>query len=202
MHRVFAAGIAILALATLVAQFLVSSKLMGSPGWGNVLWRMAGYFTILTNVLVTITFALKALSGWRIGASWSSGLTLWILVVGAVYHAVLAALWQPTGLAWWADQGLHTAVPLLVLAWWLWLADKRGLRPRDALLWLIWPAAYCAYALIRGAVSGFYPYPFLDVATLGAGRVAANAGGLILAFAGGGLALVALARRFDHGRQS
>jgi hypothetical protein len=86
MHRVFAAGIAILALAALVAQFLVSSKLMGSPGWGNVLWRMAGYFTILTNVLVTITFALKALSGWRIGASWNSGLTLWILVVGAVYH--------------------------------------------------------------------------------------------------------------------
>ncbi|GHD98593.1 hypothetical protein U879_12390 [Defluviimonas sp. 20V17] len=200
MHRFLPAVIAVLALAALVAQFLVSSDLMGSPGSGAVLWRMAGYFTILTNLLVLITFALAAVDDRRIGAGWSGGLTLWILVVGAVYHAVLAALWQPKGLAWWADQGLHTAVPVLVLLWWLWLADKRGLRPRHATLWLIWPLVYCAYALTRGAFSGFYPYPFLDVARLGPAMVALNVAGLIVAFALGGLALVALARRLGPDR--
>ena len=48
--------------------------------------------------------------------------------------------------------------------------------------------------MIRGALSGFYPYPFLDVGVLGPGAVAVNVLGLLLAFAGGGLMLIALAQ--------
>jgi hypothetical protein len=196
MQRVFAALIAITALASLFAQYLVSDTLMGAPGWGAVLWRMAGYFTVLTNALVAVTFVLLLLRPTNVTAAWGAGLTLWISAVGAVYHVLLAGLWQPVGLAWWADQGLHSAVPVLVLIWWLSLADKAALRFHHALLWLLWPASYCAYALIRGGVSGFYPYPFVDVATLGTGQVAINIAALTLAFAAGGLALVALSRKF------
>ncbi|MEQ9181808.1 MAG: Pr6Pr family membrane protein, partial [Nitratireductor sp.] len=102
---------------------------------------------------------------------------------------------KPEGLAWWADQWLHTDVPILVLIWWLTLDNKAGLQHRHAFLWLIWPAFSCVYALARGAVSGFYPYPFIDVANLGIGQVAVSISGLILAFFVGGLGLVALSRK-------
>ncbi|MAZ20349.1 Pr6Pr family membrane protein [Roseovarius sp.] len=194
MHRGFAALICGTAFVSLGAQFLVSEALMGAPGLGAVLWRMAGYFTVLTNILVAVTFLSVVATGQRVGPIWAGGLTLWIAAVGIVYHLVLAGLWRPEGLAWWADQGLHTAVPLLVVLWWGWQADKSGLRRRHAGLWLLWPALYCAYAVIRGALSGFYPYPFLDVAALGPGAVAVNVVGLLLAFVGGGLMLLALAR--------
>ncbi|MEO9615049.1 MAG: Pr6Pr family membrane protein [Nitratireductor sp.] len=195
MRTLFASLIAITALSSLMAQYLVSEILMGSPGWNTVLWRMAGYFTVLTNILVAATFVAAALSPGRIAAAWSAGLTLWICAVGVVYHLVLATLWKPEGLAWWADQGLHTAVPILVLIWWLTLANKAGLQHRHAFLWLIWPAFYCVYALARGAVSGFYPYPFIDVANLGIGQVAVSISGLLLAFFVGGLGQVALSRK-------
>ena len=198
MDRIFAALIALLTLAALFAQFFVSSALMGTPGPSTVLWRMAGYFTVLTNSLVAVTFLIAAARNKPVGAIWAAGLTLWICAVGAVYHAILAAIWEPVGLAWWADQGLHSAVPALVLLWWLTLADKRGLHWRHALLWLIWPAVYCVYALIRGATSGFYPYPFLDLDALTSTAVAVNIVGLVLAFAAGGLALVALSKRLDR----
>lgn len=195
MRQFIAALITVIALLSLVAQYLVSETLMGLPGWSAVLWRMAGYFTVLTNVLVAATFLKISLLPRRTKAVWNAGLTLWICAVGAVYHVILADIWQPEGLAWWADQGLHTVVPILVLIWWLTLDDKAELRSQHALLWLIWPLLYCVYALIRGGATGFYPYPFVDVATLGIGQVVTNIAGLVLAFGLGGLALVVVSRR-------
>jgi hypothetical protein len=33
--------------------------------------------------------------------------------------------------------------------------------------WLIYPLIYVVYTLIRGAISSFYPYPFLSPAKIG-----------------------------------
>ncbi|MDT7805772.1 MAG: hypothetical protein QOI78_9205, partial [Actinomycetota bacterium] len=35
----------------------------------------------------------------------------------------------------------------------------------------IYPAAWLAFTLPRGAITGFYPYPFVDAGALGYGRV-------------------------------
>jgi hypothetical protein len=39
---------------------------------------------------------------------------------------------------------------------------------------MLWPLAYLGYALIRGSLTGFWPYPFLNIATLGLPRAALN----------------------------
>lgn len=182
-----------LALASLRTQFDV----MPRANLLDALWRMAGFFTILTNLGVVALMAAIA-RGWRIGASWAAGLLVSILMVGLVYHAVLARLWAPQGLAWWADQGLHTAVPLATALWWLAFAPK-GVVWRDLAFWLIWPMLYCAYALGRGAMTGFWPYPFLNVEALGPGVVALNIAGLVIAFAALGAGVVLLARRLRSG---
>ena len=58
---------------------------------------------------------------------------------------------------------------------------------------LLWPLAYAGYALIRGAATGFWPYPFLDAATLGLPRLALNITVLVALFWTLGLVLVWIA---------
>lgn len=180
------------ALVALGLQVPASQAMLGGT-LGQTLWRLAGYFTILTNLGVAAVM-LAEVAGHRASARLAGGLTLAILMVALVYHLLLAGLWQPTGLAWWADQGLHTAVPALVLVWWLVRAPKQ-VTLRDLPVWLVWPIIYLIYALVRGLATGFWPYPFLDPATLGWARVTAHIAGITLAFVGLALVLILAARR-------
>lgn len=50
------------------------------------------------------------------------------------------------------------------------------------------------YSLIHGAVTGYYPYPFLDVTQLGYQRVLLNMAALTAVFALLGLVLVGIDR--------
>lgn len=184
--------IALTAWAALAAQFIVSLDETNGPA--QALWVLARYFTILTNLLVALLFSFMAVRGKGFGPSWLGGLTLWILIVGIVYHTLLARLYDPQGLNWWSDHGLHTAVPVLTALWWLIFAPKRGLGVRQAAYWMLWPLIYVIYALARGATDGIYPYYFIDAATLGYARVALNALGLSLGFFLGGLMIVGLGK--------
>lgn len=192
LARTLAAVVALTALAALVLQARIAEGAPSRPEGTAVWWWLAGYFTILTNLGVALGMTGIAL-GRPLSARVQGGLVLAIVVVGVVYHALLARLWAPQGLAWWADQGLHSATPILMLAWWLGFGDRR-VTLCDLPYWLIWPGLYAAYALTRGAITGFWPYPFLDADTLGWSQVALHAAGMVLAFAALGLGLIALAR--------
>jgi hypothetical protein len=130
--------------------------------------------------------------GGRATAGVAGAVTLAIIGVGVLYHALLARLFSHTGLAWWVDQGLHTAVPLAVALWWL--TFLRQGWPALLPVWLAWPTVYVAYALGRGALTGFWPYPFLDADKLGWPAVLLVLPGLFAAFAALGLAMIAIAR--------
>ncbi len=192
LARSLAAVVAFTALGALVLQFRVAEGAPTRPAGTTVWWWLAGYFTILTNLGVAVLMGVVAF-GYRLSARVQGGLVLSIVMVATVYHALLARLWVPQGLAWWADQGLHTAVPLLVLGWWLGFGDRR-VTLGDLPAWLLWPAVYAGYALIRGRLTGFWPYPFLDAGALGWTRVALNTGGMVLAFAALGLGIIGIAR--------
>jgi hypothetical protein len=193
--RAAAAVIALVALLSLAAQARVSWGLLGDTATaGRLLWLMAGYFTILSNALAALVLGRAALTGVPVAPVPAGALALSLGLVGIVYHLLLAGLWAPVGLAFWADQGLHNAMPALVVLWWWFLADKRGLRATAPLGWLAWPAAYLVYALIRGGLTRWYPYPFLDLAALGPGAVALNLAGLLLALGAAGTAMLGLAR--------
>ncbi|MDQ6646691.1 MAG: Pr6Pr family membrane protein, partial [Pseudomonadota bacterium] len=111
------------------------------------------------------------------------GIAASMLVVGLVYNLALRGLWHPTGWLRVADELLHVVMPLLALGFW-WLATTgRRVGARRLLAWLLYPLGYLAYALARGAIDGRYPYPFLEVTTLGYPRVLVNAIGVASVFA-------------------
>lgn len=128
------------------------------------------FFTILTNLLCAGTAAVLAVrpdTRSRLLAVLRVDAVVGIAVTAAVYHAVLADLYDLRGAEEVANQLFHTAVPVLVVGGWL-LVGPRGLvGTRTVLLSLLYPLAWLAFTLARGAVIGWYPYPFLDVGDLG-----------------------------------
>jgi len=191
MHRLAAAIIALAAWAGLALQFTATFGQTGSIA--ETIWILLRFFTVLTNLLVAIMMTRVAM-GRRVSPFILAGLTLAIVFVGLVYAALLHGLVELGGLALTADYLLHYVVPIAVAVYWPVFAPKIGLQFRDPLLWCVYPLSYLFYVVVRGSVDGRYPYPFIDVATLGYGRILLNSLMLLVAYLLAGLVLVALGR--------
>ena len=191
MPRLAAALISLLAWAGLAIQFHATLAQNGSVA--DTVFILLRFFTVLTNLLVALAFAAIAL-GRSVRPFWLGGLTLAIVLVGAVYGLLLRGLVELSGGAILADTLLHKIVPVLVPLYWLAFAPKGDLRWRHAFAWSLYPLAYFAYALVRGSVEGRYAYPFIDVARIGYGQTVINAVMIAAGFVASGLALVAIDR--------
>lgn len=163
-------------------------------------WLCLGYYTILTNLLVAAVLTAASIDTrsalprllQRPGVQTAAAMS--IVIVSAVYNLMLRQLWTPTGWVLMADVIVHDLMPpLYVLYWWL-AVPKASLRWSQVIGWQSYPAGYFAYVLLRGAVNGWYPYPFLDVKALGYPQVVLDALGVLVAFIVVALLLVALGR--------
>lgn len=201
-HRLFVATTALLGAFALLLQYLLSAQLdtVDGRGWLAGLWLCLGFFTITTNLLATCALTAAALgprgafTRFFLRPGTITALAMSMAIVALIYQLLLHALWHPQGWQWLADVLLHRAMPaLFLLHWWL-AVDKRTLRWRQLGTWLLYPVGYFAYALVRGAVDGWYPYPFLDVGALGYPRVLLDGCGVLLAFVAVALLLLVLAR--------
>ncbi|MEO6802011.1 MAG: Pr6Pr family membrane protein [Granulicella sp.] len=159
------------------------------------LWIVLGFFTIMTNVLVAVVF-----SGIAAGFAAASregvvgGTMLSILLVGVIYALLLHGSTELSGGSAVANVLLHMVTPVLVPVFWLCFGRKGGLTWRHPLLWAIYPLVYLVYALARGAATGIYPYPFLNVLQIGWERTGLNAIGIALGFLLSGFVVVGLDR--------
>ena len=164
----------------------LSILLRTSTNWAGTLFNFFGYFTILTNTLVALVLTAPTvpLTGTARFATPNvrTAAAVYIAIVGIVYVVVLRELWNPQGAQALADLILHKLVPILYLGYWLVFEPHGRVRWRAALMWLIYPAIYLAYSLVRGAMTGWYPYPFLDVGTIGYARVLVQSGVLLAVF--------------------
>ena len=123
-----------------------------------------------------------------------SALALYIFIVGLVYNLVLRGIVTLTGLDWIVDNLLHVIVPVLYVLYWLIFTPKKILQWKNILPWLIFPAVYLIYSLLRGPVADWYPYPFLHAGKLGYEKVAMNSFFVLAAFLIVGLGVIAYNR--------
>jgi hypothetical protein len=158
------------------------------------------YFTILTNILAALcyTILLRSSEG-RSYSFFSRSTTLtatavYIAVVGLTYNFVLRQLWAPQGLQRLVDELLHLVCPLLFLGFWALFVPKRELQWSAVWPWLWYPFIYLVYVLIRGALTGLYPYPFMDVNVLGYPQVLIHSVFVTLAFLGFAFLFVAIGK--------
>lgn len=204
MHpkRIFAAAAAIVGWFSLAGQ--LGLNLQAAPatpaGIAQAVLAFLSFFTNLTNLLAAIALTAwargKEAGCWLTRPANATALVAYLAVMSVVYVAVLRDLWNPTGLQLLVETLMHYAVPPACLAYWLAFVPKGQLRWRHVWAWLLYPAAYAAFVAARGAITGRYPYPFLDAAALGYPRVLLNYVPLALLFLSAGLAFIALDRLF------
>lgn len=143
------------------------------------------FFTILTNILVAVSFSFLISRGANTFFKRPAVLTavaVYILVVGVVYNLVLRQLWSPQGWQRVADELLHSVVPVFYLLFWVVFVNKNSLSYRDIRGWLLYPLIYLVYILCRGALTGLYPYPFVDAANIGYAKTFLNSGVVCVCF--------------------
>jgi len=165
-----------------ILQFSISINLYLQSGrtLGGTIVQLFSFFTILSNILIAVYLSVLLLKPasrpgkYFSSASVAGAVAVYIAIVGLVYNLVLRYIWAPAGLSRVADELLHLVNPVLFLLYWLIYAPKSTLKWGDLYYWLIFPLIYLIFIIIRGAVSGFYPYPFMDVLTLGYAKVAVN----------------------------
>lgn len=168
----------LVALTGLVAQVIATAS-DTSGRFQTVAGRVANlfcFFTIDSNLLVAVTSALVALGIARGGlfrVLWLDAL-VGIIVTGIVYQVALAGLYELHGLSLFADTMLHKVTPLVFVVGWA-VAGPRDTPSWRTVWWsLAYPLIWLAFTLPRGALTGFYPYPFVDAGALGYGQVALN----------------------------
>jgi hypothetical protein len=206
--RAYAAAGALLGWSALVLQlYLMVVQSPAEPmALLGVVITYISFFTILTNLLVALVFTAAVFPGVA-GAKFfrrpsvQAATVGYIAIVAIVYELLLRQLWHPQGAQWVADVLLHTVIPVGYVVYWLLFAPRYGLRWKNAIAWLAYPAVYLVYILARGAVSGLYPYPFVDAKALGYSGVLAHAAVFLVAFLGMGLLVLAVGR-WTRGRST
>lgn len=158
---------------------------------GTVWWKML-FFTAQINVVATIWLAILAVTTLRElrrqgvrGATNPSvpihgAIVLATTITMLIYTVVLVPMLSADGdyeAYTLTDSLVHVVTPLLMIGDWLLFTPKGRMRWVDPLWWLAIPTAYLAFAYTVHAFGGEfgpgvpYPYPFMDVETLGLGSV-------------------------------
>ena len=196
--RLWHATVALLVLFAIVVQVKLAvdapavpaghavGTLAGTASAGRIV-RLLSFFTVQSNILSGLVSAQLARRPDRDGVLWRVlrlDALFGITITGIVYTTVLARMHEPKG---WeqtvSNAVVHYVVPLLMVIGWLLF----GPRPRisASVVWwsLLWPVLWLGYTLVRGELWHWYPYPFVDVATQGYGRVVLNAVAVTAVFA-------------------
>jgi hypothetical protein len=176
---------------TIVVAVLIAVVAVELSSRSGVLWRLIT-FTYQANLLAGV-FYLCTLVWPRADAraGLRGAVVVYVLVAGLIWNLFLTSYSMGYTVA---NFLLHVVVP--VLAGLEWLLVRRGqdrVRWWHPLVWLIYPAAYVALALLVLNHAGRrVPYYFLDPDSVGTATVVANIGLLAAIFLALGYTLMGL----------
>jgi hypothetical protein len=147
--------------------------------------RLFSYFTIESNLIVLAAACTLARNPARDGRGWRTlrlDSLLGIVITGLVFDLVLARYVHLTGAAWWATLGFHYFSPWWTLLGWVLFGPRPRISWGTVVRAFGWPLAWIGYTFAHGAVTGWYPYPFLNVSRIGYAHAVRNTA-VILVFA-------------------
>jgi hypothetical protein len=192
--RIAASALLVAALFTQIYFLVINDALIPN--------QYFAFFTIQSsffNVVVLATggmFALRRVVDPQSFTMIRIATLTYAIVTGAVYNVLLRGAPGAEYIGpQWPNEVLHVWIPLYILLDFL-LAPGRP-AVRWSTLWLVvsYPIVWAVATLIRGAITGWYPYPFLDpTGPTGYGSVVAYVGGLSAFIVALGCAAVGLSK--------
>ena len=188
---------------------------LGAIGWqlgihvrlGFSILNFFSFFTNLSNLFASAVLLLGAIGFFvnpqRLYASTRVRYisTANMTIVGIVFAVLLRDV-DLGSLLPWINFVLHYVMPCVVVLDWLIAPPERRLRSADLMSALIFPVLYLLYVVLRGHSVDWYPYPFLNPATVGGyGIVALYSLGIALTFLAAGAALSFLGNHLVKSRR-
>ncbi|NUR69950.1 MAG: Pr6Pr family membrane protein [Hamadaea sp.] len=159
--RAYRALMAIAIIAAIVAQ-LSRSNANGILDTGNFF----SYFTIQSNLIGAAVLGVGAIRPRLDSPRWDSirgAATTYLFTTGVVFALLLSNLAAQVGTTMpWVNSVLHQISPVVIFLDWLIRPPRNQVTLPSAWLWLIYPMLWLVYALIRGGIVDWYPYPFVD----------------------------------------
>ena len=198
--KIFRKFVGALGWIAIVVQLVTTLTVPTGP---DALTRIVSYFsffTILSNILVATTLTVSSLTGrsraGRIFLRYElrTALAVYMIITCGIYATLLAGLSPLTEVQYLADVVLHYVIPPLYLVDWMLIRPEFRIDWKNVFYFLIFPLLYGVYTLVRGAMTGLYPYPFVDVTKLGYPAVLITFGLFVLLFLGVSVIMVAVGR--------
>lgn len=131
------------------------------------------FYTIQSNLIVLAWVAISLILIRReknqfFHAIAHGAMVLYITITLLIFAILLSPLYQPTEInAIVTNILFHYLIPSFAIFDWFLTNTRFEYKWRYALYWLSYPFIYLAYTLIRGIFFNTYPYPFLDLNTIG-----------------------------------
>jgi FAR-17a/AIG1-like protein len=167
--------------------FAIGRQLAIHLAGGYSIVNFFSYFTNLANLLAA-GMLLRTATLSSAGREPSPGeqrlramAVVYMTVVGVVFSILLRNV-DLGGLRPWINVLLHYVMPVAIVADWLIQPGRPPNNARDWVLVPAWPLVYVVYVLVRGALVGWYPYPFLDPKLGSYGRVALHVVAIVALF--------------------
>jgi hypothetical protein len=180
-------SVARLVLAVTIVVALTAQYIHGSDRATFSSANFFSYFTVISNILVVIVLLALAARPTLVSDPRFTVLrgteTLCITATGLVYAVLLAPAAADVDVNLrWVDLIVHTLAPILGLADWILDPPRTRLTLPATAAWLVVPAVWLPYTMIRGPIAGWYPYPFLDPDTETTGSIIVTCIGILVVF--------------------
>ena len=196
------AAAAVLVLAAIITQI---ADQLGANAF--VPSEYFSYFTVQSSMMNVVVLGAGAVLAFRLERDTVlfTGVRMatvtYAVVTGVVYNVLIRSR-PPTGYVGvqWPNEVEHVWIPLYILFDWLFATGRARLAWSWIWAAIAYPLAWCAYTLVRGVVTGWYPYAFIN--PTGSGGWPSVTGYVlgISAFIIGLAALAVLYSRFSGGR--
>ena len=162
-------------------RLAMALALFGSIFWqisdrvSHNLFRPAEYFTFFTITSCLLTGIALTMGGLRVlrNQPETKFLTLFrltmaasMVIVGVIYNALLTDSVDARDIGYdWPvlpNLVLHTYMPILVFLEWLIARTAVPLKLKSVFWVLVYPLTWLAFSIVRGLVTNWYPYWFLN----------------------------------------
>ena len=203
MRRIYAGVFAAIGWWAVVGQYFA-----GHAGSLSSTIDYFSYFTILSNILVAATLTFAALAPqsrpgrFLLAPAVALAAVVYVTVTGLTYYFLLARLYHLTGWVLFYDRLLHYVMPPAFVLFWLLFVPRGRIGFASAAWVLVPPLVYAAYTFVHGPLTGFYPYPFVDVPKIGIAGAARNVVGFVIFFYLMAVAFVGIDRLLARLRRS
>jgi hypothetical protein len=127
------------------------------------------YFTNLSNIFAAVVMIIGAVyllsnrAPTAIDDIIRGTSVVCMALVGIVFSVLLRDV-DLGALLPWVNIVTHYVMPIVVVLDWLYQPPQSKLAVKQMAYWLIFPLLYLAYSIARGAIVGFYAYPFFNPA--------------------------------------